>query len=204
MDDQLKAIIEKIKLDGVKNANNQSADIINQAKQEASAIIKNAENEKAAILKQAEIDADNIKASGHAAVAQSGRDVVLSVRKKLTALFDNVLKSKISKNNDEVLIKECITTVIKNWSSTEEKSLNILLPEKLLVSLNDSLKKELGKEITQGLNIIDNPDLKDGFRITEKEGSFYYDFTTAGITELMSEYLTEQFSNDLKSAESED
>ena len=193
MEDQLKAIIEKIKLDGIKNANSKTEEILAEAKAKAEAIIQKAEKDKEEIINNAKNEALKFEQSGKQAVEQAGRDIILKVEKRLTALFEESVKSGLKKSFDKDIVKSGLTALLKNWKKDEYKELNALLPEKMINDLEGEFKKELAEELASGVEIKISPNLKEGFRISQKNGEYYYDFSSAGIGELLAEYLTPRF-----------
>jgi V/A-type H+-transporting ATPase subunit E len=99
MDVQLKELIEKIKSEGVKTAEDQAAEIIRQAEQKAEAIIAGAESQAREARDKANADAARFEATGNEALKQSSRDLIISTTKKLEEIFKKLLKNEV----DEVL-----------------------------------------------------------------------------------------------------
>jgi V/A-type H+/Na+-transporting ATPase subunit E len=200
MNDQLKAIIDKIKQDGIKNASEKADEIISNANDKAKQIIADAEKRKQEIISNAEKEAMTFQTNGRYALEQAGRDVLLHIRKKLTVLFEHVIKDKIKQQYKPEIVTSAISTVMKNWSASEYKQLNILIPDQELASLKTGLEKALADALTSGTKLTADANLPDGFRITEKNGSYYYDFSSDSIAGLLSEYLTKELSELLEKA----
>ncbi|MCK5674073.1 MAG: V-type ATP synthase subunit E [Spirochaetales bacterium] len=188
MDVQLKELIEKIKSEGVKTAEDQAAEIIRNAEQKADTIIANAESQAKIARDKASADAARFEATGNEALKQASRDLIISTNKKLEEIFGRLLKNEV----DEVLkgsfLETVIMTVVKNWKN-DLNDMSVLLPAVELKKLESGLKTKISQEIKGSLEIKPLSGLDSGFRVSSKDGSAYFDFTGEGISELLSELL---------------
>jgi len=187
MDVKLEKLIEKIKDEGIKKAEQESSEIIAKAKSDAEAIIKDAEKESQALIEEAQKKVDKLQISGKSALQQAERDAVLVTKEKLTKLFDRVFKSEISGVLKPELIKELILKMVENANDNnkmialvnknEVESLEKLLVTKTKGSLKDSVEIKVDKGIS------------NGFRIGLKGDNVYYDFTDESISGFLREFL---------------
>ena len=189
MDVQVKELIEKIKNDGIKNAEESAASIISDAEKKASALIEKAEKEAAEIKSQAQNEASRMEQAGKEALKQSGRDLLLNVRKDVEALFDKVVKTGTGEVLKGDSLKECIVSVMKSWDSAEVKDLTVLVPEKQLKEMEADMLSKLKAEIEKGLEIKPFNDIEAGFRISSKDGRAFYDFSDDELMTMLSKYL---------------
>jgi len=199
MDVQLKELIEKIKSEGVKTAEDQAAEIIRKAEFKAEAIIADAESMAKTARDKASSDAARFEATGNEALKQSSRDLIISTNKKLEEIFGRLLKNEV----DEVLkgsfLESIIMTVVKNWKNDLE-DMSVLLPENELKKLESGLKTKISKEIKGSLEIKPLSGIDSGFRVSSKDGSAYFDFTGEGISGLLSELLNPKIASLLQEA----
>ncbi len=199
MDVQLKELIEKIKSEGVKTAEDQAAEIIRKAEQKAEAIVADAETQAKTARDKASADAARFEATGNEALKQSSRDLIISTNKKLEEVFARLLKNEV----DEVLkgsfLESVIMTVVKNWKNDLE-DMSVLLPENELKKLESGLKTKISKEIKGSLEIKPLSGIDSGFRVSSKDGSAYFDFTGEGISGLLSELLNPKIASLLQEA----
>jgi V/A-type H+/Na+-transporting ATPase subunit E len=189
MDVQLKELIEKIKSEGVKTAEDQAAEIIRKAEQQAETIIANAETQARTARDKASADAARFEATGNEALKQASRDLLISTNKKLEDIFSRLLQNEV----DEVLkgsfLESVIMTVVKNWKSDLD-DMSLLLPEADLKKLESGLITKISAEIKGEIEIKPLTGIDSGFRVSSKDGSAYFDFTGEGISGLLSELLT--------------
>ncbi len=188
MDVQLKELIEKIKSEGVKTAEEQASEIIRDAEQKAETIIANAESQAKIARDKASADAARFEATGNEALKQASRDLIISTNKKLEEIFGRLLKNEV----DEVLkgsfLESVIMTVVKNWKN-DLTDMSVLLPSADLKKLESGLKSKISNEIKGSLDIKPLSGIDSGFRVSSKDGSAYFDFTGEGVSELLSQLL---------------
>ncbi len=189
MDVQVKELIEKIKNDGVKNAEENSSRIISDAEKKAASLIEAAEKEAAEIKSQAQNEASRMEQAGKEALKQAGRDLLLGVKKDVEELFDRILQAGTADVLKGDSLKECIVSVLKSWKDDESGDLTLLVAPETLKSMEAELKAELKGKVDKGLEIKPFSDLDAGFRISVKEGRAFYDFSDKELMELLSKYL---------------
>ncbi len=189
MEMDLKSIIDKIKTEGVSEAEQKAADITAQAENKADSIIKEADQKKEKILKKAEQDAGNLKKNAEEAVKQASRDVLLSLREQIIGLFDRVVKQEVAREMPPAALKEMIIAVSEKFKKEGLLDIEILLSEKDKKDLENTLLSALKKEMKKGVTIKTSPSIEHGFLIGEKGKSSYYDFTDDAIAEAFTAHL---------------
>ncbi|MDC7239511.1 MAG: V-type ATP synthase subunit E [Spirochaetales bacterium] len=189
MDVQVKELIEKIKNDGVKNAEENSSRIISDAEKKAASLIEAAEKEAAEIKSQAQNEASRMEQAGKEALKQAGRDLLLGVKKDVEELFDRILQAGTADVLKGDSLKECIVSVLKSWKDDEAGDLTLLVAPETLKSMEAELKAELKGKVDKGMEIKPFSDLDAGFRISVKDGRAFYDFSDKELMELLSKYL---------------
>ncbi len=199
MDVQLKELIEKIKSEGVKTAEEQAAEIIRKAELKAAEIIKNAESQAKVARDKAGSDAARFETTGKEALKQASRDLIISTTKKLEGIFNKLLENEVSGVLTGSFLESVILTVIKNWKEDLE-DISVLLPAGELAKLESGLEYGIKKEISGGIEIKPLDGIASGFRVTSKDGAAYFDFTGAGISGLLSELLNPKIASLLQEA----
>lgn len=198
MDVQLKELIEKIKSEGVKSAEEQAASIIAEAKKKAEAIVAKGKTDAEILRSQAESDAQQSERSGNEALIQAGRDLILNIQKRIEGLFNAVLESGTASAYNVAVLEETIGVLVKNWDKNNIGDMQIILSKPDLEKLESSLLAKLAGEIKQGFELKASSNVEAGFRISEKNGGAYYDFSSQGMAELLSEYLNPKLSEIIK------
>jgi len=180
MELQIQDLVASIKHDGIEEANKQKEAIINQGKQEAKRLIDEAKAESKKIINLAQKESAIEKESSVAAVKQASRDLVLSLKIELNKIFGNLL----SKECEKVFDSEALATLILAAIKEEEPGKYELEVKKV----TQGLKNSLSKEISNGL-VLKTLGSGDGFKILEKDGSGYFDFTEEQVVKMLKPYL---------------
>ena len=200
MDLQLKELIETIKIEGVKEAEEQSAAIVEEAQGRAKAIVEAARGEADKIQSDAKAEAARLEASGREALKQASRDLFLKIETQIQRFFDALVQEETETSFSGKILEESIVTVMKNWGKKGSADMVVLLPKKDHAKLTGALKVRLADELKKGVEIKPFGGIEAGFRIAEKDGSAYYDFTAQGLAEMLSEFLNPRLTKIMKTA----
>lgn len=88
------------------------------------------------------------------------------------------------------LMNEMILRIITAWGVKETgQELEALTSEEDCRRLEELLHQSLQNEFRKGITLRPIDGIRAGFRIGEKEGTFYYDLTPKGLAEILVEYL---------------
>ena len=189
MEYQLKELIERIKNDGVKDAEDNAARIISEAQQQAATIVKNAEEEARQIRTSAMSDAERAERSGAESLRQAARDLLLTVRESIEKIFDKIITAEVSRSLDQQLMTEAILAGVKCIKTDVSGSIDVQIPESQYASLEPGLRGALAAEFAQGISIVPLKGLDAGFRISMKDGSAFYEFSNQELAAMLSRYL---------------
>ena len=205
MDIKLQELIATIKKEGIDSADLRASEIITEAEHRAKIITDKAEEEAGRLIAEARRDITRSEQSSKEAIAQAGRDLILGLEKRITALFDLVIQSEAKTALQGKALEEAVAGLVKAWAAKGSldtnisKNLEVLLPGEELKKIEDSLRAKLSNELKKGVVLKPVPQIDAGFRIGEKDGSAYYDFTASGIAEILAEYLNPRLAGIMKS-----
>ena len=203
MDVQLQELIDKIKKDGVASAENSSATIIAEAEKKAAQIVAEAEAKAESILKNAKAETERMEKSSKDAIAQAGRNLLISFRDGVIVSLDALIKKDVSKAYNAEMLKTLIPETVKAWASKGEDDISVLLSEKDLATLEAGFTKSLKSEIEKGLEIKADSSVASGFKVGVQNGAAFYDFSSEAVAELFGSYLNPVTAKILKEAASE-
>ena len=189
MDVQLKELIDKIKNDGVKSAEENAARIIAEAEEQASVILRKAQNDADTLKETARADAEKSERSGREALRQAGRDLVLTVRGEIEALFGKVIEAETAKVLDGSMMSKAVSAAVNALAQPDAGDFEVLLPPEVLSGVESGLKANLATAMAAGLEIKPFKGLDAGFRISRKDGSAFYDFSEQELAAMLSRYL---------------
>ena len=201
MDVQLQELIDKIKKDGIANAESEAQKIIAEAEKKAQSIIADAEEKSQEIIKNAKAETSKMEKAREEAIIQAGRNMLLSFKDSLLSELNGLVQTETEKATTKDVLAKLIPETVKAWSkNTQVDELSVLLSEKDLSSLQAAFTNELKAEIEKGLEIKPDKTLSSGFRIGVKNGAAYYDFSAESVAELFAAYLNPKVAALIKTA----
>jgi len=201
MEIQVQELIDKIKKDGIESASAESARLKRDAEAEAARIISAAQKEAADIVSRGKADAERSEKAGKAALEQASRNLVLAFKGEIQTLLDKIAAQAAASAYKEDTLKAVLPELLKAWVSRGgSDSLNVLLSEADLGKLKSWAAGGLAAELRKGVELRSDRNLGAGFKIANKDGSFYYDFSAESVAELLSAYLNPYLADILKSS----
>jgi V/A-type H+-transporting ATPase subunit E len=203
MEIQLQELIDKIKKDGIESASEEASRLKSQAEGEAKRIVEAAQKEAEGIVAKAKVDADRFEKAGVAAIGQASRNMVLAFKTEIQTVLDKiVVQETLGAYNADVL-KAALPEILKNWVAkgmgSGGDSLDLLLPEAQLSPLEGFFREKLAAELKKGTELKADRNLGAGFRIANRDGSAYYDFSSEAVADLLSAYLNPRLAEIVKS-----
>lgn len=196
MTEEIKDLIAKIKVEGIKAAQEKSSQIELQAQSLAAKIIKEARGEAAKIIKEAQNEAEQSRSSTEALLKQSGRDMLLSLRKEITSMLDLVIKKNIHASLTQEEMLKIIHSLIK--SNTQKEDMVITVKEEDLHKIQKSLLAELSEEMKKRVILKPSDEISSGFTISYDAGKSLFDFSSEALAGYISTYLKPELSSILK------
>lgn len=190
MDKKLDNIIEKIKKEGIEDAQKEADKKKQQAHKEADKIVKEAQKKADEIISNAEKEIKKMKASSEVSLKQASRDTILQVKNSIIDLFDAVFKREIGSALAPDFIQKLIVKMVEEGEQSEVEEVKLSKEDKKRVE--ELLLSSLKKDIKQGISIQVDKEISHGFRIGLKNEDVYYDFTEDSIVEVFMRYVNPQ------------
>jgi V/A-type H+-transporting ATPase subunit E len=204
MEIQLQELIDKIKKDGIESASEEASRITAQAESEAKRIVEAAQKEASDIVARGKADAERSEKAGVAALEQASRNLVLAFKGEIEALLARIVATKAEASYGDDALKAIIPELVKNWAAkgaaAGADSVDLILSEESLGKLRSYFNDQLAAELSRGVDLKSDRNLGAGFRIANKDGSAYYDFSAESVADLLSAYLNPRLSDILKAA----
>ncbi|MDP8215877.1 MAG: hypothetical protein P9L98_00950 [Candidatus Kaelpia imicola] len=192
MEVRLDGLIEKIKKEGVQEAKNEAGKIVAKAEEEAVRILQEAKSKSEVVIQDSKSQSDKYKDAAKIAIEQAARDSIISLREKIVAVFDDLLKRDVSNSLSPQAVKDMITRILSNWKPGKDDSIEILTSKRDRDSLRDLLIDEFKEKIAAGFEVKIHPGLKKGFRIGIRGEDMHYDFSDQGIADTIALFLNEE------------
>ena len=187
MDVKLENLIEKIKKEGVEDAQRKADEILKKAEKEAASIVEDARKEAEKIQKEAERKIGQFQKNSELALQQANRDAQLLLKEKLMAMFDRVFKREVSGTLTHDFVKELILNIVKTWAKKSEVEIEV--NEKDKKKLEKLMFEGISKDLKDAILVKPSPDMEHGFRVGMKGEDVYYDFSDESIAEMLKGFL---------------
>ncbi|MDR0375527.1 MAG: V-type ATP synthase subunit E [Treponema sp.] len=200
MDIQLQELIDKIKKDGIASASEEAAKVKAEAEAEAGRIVEAAKKEAAEIIAGAKADAGRMEKAGAAALEQASRNLTLAFKGEIQSLLDAIVKKETSEAYKEDVFKAALPDILKAWATKGSDDLAVIVGEQDLKKIKGFFDGKLAGALKKGVELKSDRNLSAGFRIAEKDGSAYYDFSADAVAELLGAYLNPHLAAILKTA----
>lgn len=201
MEIQLQELIDQIKKDGVETAEAQAESILNSAKAEAEKIIAEAQEQAEKILVNAKNENDRMVKSGEDAIRQAGRNLLISFRESVSTELGALIGENVKAVYSSDAFSKLIMNVVESWAGKPDaEELSVILNSKDLEALEEILLAELKSRMLKGVTLKASDSFDGGFRIAEKGGRVYYDYSEEAVVEMLSNYLNPKITAILKEA----
>jgi V/A-type H+/Na+-transporting ATPase subunit E len=200
MSQQIQALIEKIKSEGVQEAEQKALEIKQRAQKEAEEIIAQAKKEAAKLVADAEAKGKKTEANTHAALRQAARDMLLKLRKEIDATLRRVIGKTIEESLSPENLSELIIKVLLVYAkqATEGAESVVSLSEKDYKKMKDSFLAKLKEAVKQPLTLRSEGNIRAGFTISFDAGKSSFDFTDQSLVEYLSVSLSKDVAAVLK------
>jgi len=200
MDVQLQELLDRIKNEGVKAAEDQAQRLRAEAQARSDEILASARKTAEKIVADARAEAARFEHNAREALRQAGRDLILSLKGRISALFEALVQKETRGAYTPQVLEEAVVGLVKAWASQQAADLRLLLPAAQLAGLEKTLQSRLAAEIKKGLQIAALPGLEAGFRVGLKDGSVYFDLSDLGIAQILAEFLTPKVAATIQAA----
>ena len=197
MEADLKHLIDKIKQDGVAQAEADAEEIISQAKAQAGSIVVKAKQEAQGIIDKAQAEASNFKKASETALKQASRDALLALRGRVSEFFARVVKEKVSEQLNPETLRDIIVKAVEHSMKEGIAEIEVVLSEKDKQILEKTLFAALRKEARERVILQEKQGVQAGFRIGAKGAGSYLDFTDGAIADGFRRYLSPKLADAL-------
>ena len=187
MEQQIQDLIASIRKEGIDTAKAESGKIIADAEAKAASIISSAEAERDAMLAKARKDIELEKSSAEATIKQAARDVSLSLRKSIEDMYSSILRDAIAASSEG----DGLISLLRIALEGDVSGKAVEIPDSELSALRSKLSVAFADKIRAGMEVRPSSSFSAGFRIAEKDGSGYIDYSDEECVKLLMPYLSE-------------
>ena len=195
---KLQELTQKLYNDGLEKGRSEADRLVAEAKEQAAKILADARAEAEAINKAAELRAEDVAKNAMTEITLAGRQAVSKIKAELAEaiILKTTGEAVKAAAVDAAFVKDMLLAVAQNWNSaTTDVSLKALLSEEKRAELDAAVQKSAAELLKAGVEVGYSKDVKNGFKVGEKNGGYYISFTDESFDALFKEYLREKVAN---------
>jgi len=181
MDTSLQQLTDKIYQEGVEKGNAEAESIIAAAKEEAAKIIKEAKAKAKKVEDKAEKEAAETQKKALSELQMASDKAIGALKQEINNLVGGEIidKAITAATADIAFLQSSIETAIKNWASSEDKTLDmkVIVPEKDEQKIQEYFAKTAKGVLDKGFAIESANSVKAGFQLAPADGSYKISFT---------------------------
>lgn len=189
MELQIQDLVDSIKKDGIAEAEKERKVIISEATKKADEIVKDAQQQAKKLVDAAKKEVTVMEKSATAAIQQAGRDVILYLKKSITNHVLHLLDTNVTSSLTGKDLVSLIVSIVQS-GLVDQKTSIVEVNAKELKKIDETLRAQLADELKNGLEITPVDSVHVGFKLSSKDGSFFYDFSDDEITQLLLPFLS--------------
>ena len=197
MENKLKELTDRLYGEGLEKGRVEAGRLVAEAKEKAAKILADANAEAAQIVKKAEDKAADTEKNSMTEIQLAGRQAVAKIKSELAGAIIAKTSTEAIKSAvvDAEFVKKLLLEVAKNWSgAAEQVSLKALLPAALESEFASAFEASAKELLVAGVEVGYSKEVKNGFKVGEKDGGYYISFTDESFEALLDEYLREKVS----------
>lgn len=200
MAEDIRGLIEKINQEGVQAAEKKAREIELQAQTTAREILERAEAEARRIVAEAKEQALRTEERGRTLLAQAGRDMLLSLKKEISATLNRVILTDVRQALNPEALAKIIFELVKGISAAQKTEIVVTLKEEDLEALKKAFLSKLKDEAMKEVVLKSSEEITGGFTISYDRSKSEYDFTDAALAEYIGSSLKPKLNQVLKDA----
>ena len=183
MENKLQELTRKLYDEGLEKGRADADKLVADAKAEAARLV-------------AEAKAEDLRKNSMAEISLAGKQAVAKIKEQVAEMI--IAKSTVegvkAANLDAEFVKNMLVEVAHNWNgaSSENVSLEALLPEAKKAELDAAMEKSAKELLAAGVEVGYSKSVKSGFKVGAKNGGYYISFSDEDFNALLGEYLRDK------------
>lgn len=198
MENKLQKLTEQLYEEGLSKGRTDAEKLVSDAEAKAKSIVAEAEKKAAAIVGEAEKKAAETSKNAMTEISLAGRSAIAALKTEINNMIVTKAVSGAVKqaDMDVEFIKNMMLTVARNWNgaSSDKVSLSVMLPEAQKAEFDKSFEASATEILSAGIEVGYSKNVKSGFKIGAKGGSYYISFSDEDFDALLGGYLREKVS----------
>lgn len=193
---KLKELTERLYGEGLEKGRVEADRLVAEAEAAAAKIVADAKAEAAKIVKEAESKAADTAKNSMTEISLAGKQALVKIKNEIA---DAIIAKSVNAGVaaavvDAEFVKKLLLAVAAGWNSGAKVELKALLPAALEAEFSKAFEASAKELLAAGVEVGYSKDVRNGFKVGEKNGGYYISFTDESFAALMQEYLREKVS----------
>lgn len=200
MTQQIQELINKIKTEGIHEAQNKAKQIESEAHQKAGAIVHEAKAKAEKIINAAKEETKKMQEAATVAIQQAARNSLLSLREDIENMLKGVVLAQVKDSLTTQQLSSILENIIKNHIAQNfSGNIQVTLNAQDARVVKESLIAKFQKQLKQPVQFKTSGEISKGFMISFDGGKSSFDFTDASLAEYLGAYVNEDIARLLRS-----
>lgn len=200
MSQQIQELINKIKADGVHEAQQKAKHIEEEAHLKANEIISEAKANAQKILADANAEKIKVQKAAEVSIAQAGRNTILSLRKEIESMLKSIVLAHVRDSLSPQQTVSILEGIIKQYVQNNSTTIQVTLGTSDVQAIKDGLLSKLQNELKKPVVFKTSSQISKGFAVSFDGGKSSFDFSDASLAEFLSVYVNDDIARILKTS----
>ena len=191
MEEQLQSLLDRIRHEGVEQAEAEAASIVGEAQERARRVVAGAEAEADGLRRRAEADAEASRERGEKALEQAGRDFLLALQKSIEAILGETLRDTVATALTPDVVADMLVRLAEAYAAHDmnESRVDVLLAAEDREAIAALVMQKYRDLVNQGLTLRADERLDKGFKVSFVDANLYHDFSLPALAEALAPVL---------------
>ena len=180
--------------EGYEKGRLEAEQMMTEVKEKTNAMIEAAKAEAERIVKEAEAKAADVAKNSMTEISLAGKQAVAKIKNEIAdAIVAKSVSVAVSEAVvDTAFVEQLLLAVAASWNNGQKAELKAMLPQALEEQFSKAFEASAAKLLAAGIEVGYSKDVRNGFKVGEKNGGYYISFTDDSFNALMQEYLREK------------
>jgi len=189
MAEDVRDLIEKIREEGIRAADERAREIEAHARKNAEEIVASARLEAERILSEAQERVRREEEREKAFLIQAGRDLLLSLRNEISAMLERIILMDVRDSLTPDTLFRLLSAIVTQCCADENGSIEIEMKREDLEVFEKSYLSRLRDQTKREVALRPSDKISGGFIISFDSGRSCFDFSDKSLAEYIGVYL---------------
>lgn len=191
MAEELQHLIERIRKEGVENAQREADQILTKAREKAAAVVSEAESKARQILEKAQKDAQVYMEGSQRTLEQAARDLIITVGAGVESVLNEMAGKAVGEALDIHFLRDVLGRIIEAYfqKGARETRIEVLASPEDQKKLVEFFKSRYQMGLGETLTVLADHEIVRGFRVRSQGNRVTHEFTQEAIADALGEFL---------------